>query len=166
MSNVAWMKTSVLIGSSTALWLASMTPAWPMPIQGLCLGGALMSCGFAVMESKRGIRGAAAARIREGLNFEALKQEMAIAASSLEQSLKARYFPNDVEDPLTPRQQLEQTFQNSPGAVQVGPELVRAVRLLEGAGFTREKVAQELLGSMGSAADVEQILKLGEQQGW
>jgi hypothetical protein len=148
-----------------ALWLASLTPALAPPIQGLCLGGALVACGFAVAESRAGIRGAAIARVREGMNFEAVKQEIAIAAASLEQAMKAQYFPNDIEHPLSPREQLERAYQQSPDTLKVTPEVVRAVRLLLEAGYTREKVAEKVLRS-DDVSGIDQVLEIGEKQGW
>ena len=166
MSDIAYIKCSSLLASATGLWLASMSPTLALPVQGLCLGGALAACGFAVDLSRRCIRPEAMARVREGLNFAAIQKEMAVAAASLEQATKSRYFPNEVDHPMQQRAQLEQAFASSPGPVQVGPELVRAVRAMRAGNLSDDEIAIAVLGGADAASGVNEILEIGEQQGW
>jgi hypothetical protein len=166
MSEIAYLKVSSLLASATGLWMASLSPSLALPIQGVCLGGALVACGVAVSQARQGIRPESMARVREGFNFEAVKQEMAIAAASLEQATKARYFPNEVEHPMAQRELLERSYAASPGALQVGPELVQAVRALVEAGLKPEAIAAACLGGAANVAGVDEVLKIGEEQGW
>ena len=166
MSEIAYLKVSCLLASSTGLWLASLSPTLSLPVQGVCLGGALIACGFAASQARRGIRPEAMARVRQGFNFQAVQQEMAIAAASMEQATKARYFPNDVDHPMQPREQLERAYNSSPSPVKVGPELVRVVKALIESGMEREEIAAACLGGADNAAGVDEVLKIGEEQGW
>ncbi len=162
MPDIAWMKTSAFLAASSALWVASMSPAVPLPTQALCLVGALATCGFAVSESRRSIPSAIQQRVRAGLDMQMMQQEMAIAASSMEQAIMSQYFPGMVEHPQAAREQLEQMYAASP---ECSPELYRAVKMLANSGYSHEGIAREILG-VEDVAKVGRILKFGEEQGW
>jgi len=165
MSDIAYIKCCSLLASASGLWFASLSPGLSPAVQGLCLLGALASCGYVSVLTKRSIHSEAVARVRQGFNFEAIKKEMAVAAASMEQAVKAKYFPNDVDDPMAQRQELERAYAQSPGPMPVSPELVAAVRALRGSGMNDEQIAIACLGGADAADGVEQILKIGAEQG-